>query len=110
MKRKVNINVGISSSAIEFLKKNALKTIMSEGGRESSCPVKELDRRFGDLNDIRLHRYPLNNGSFAKEFVQCRVKAEEGAIIVFIGLETEGERFLWKNSSINDMLMCRNMS
>lgn len=110
MKRKVNINVGVSSSAKEFLEQNAQKTIASKGSKTSVVPVKELDRRFGNLNDICLHRYKLSNGSLAKEFVQCKLTVEEGATFVFIGLETESERFLWKTSKINEEIKWRSLN
>ncbi len=100
MKRKNKINLGLSESASKFLDHKSKKTVLIENGKAIVTPIKELDRRLGDLSNIRLHRYELDCGKYATEFLQCCMPSEDGDTLVFLGLETESKRFTWPYSKI----------
>lgn len=110
MKRKVNINVGISDSANEFLRRNAMQGVLTEIGETMLAPVKKQDRRVGELKDISLHKYDLKDGSFATEFIQCKVTIEEDTTFFFIGLTTNKENFLWPHAKINAEIKWRSLN
>lgn len=110
MKRKNKINIGLCDQAKKFIDRNVQKTIVKEGNRTLVMPIMELDRRLGNIGDIRLHKYKLENGMFATEFLQCCKDSEEGDTFIFLGLETDSERFIWPYSKIKEEtdLRCMN--
>ena len=100
MKRLININMGIDSTAKGYLALNAKGvTFMMDHGKES-IPDSETYSRVGDIPSVELKRYPLKEGGYAEEFVQAIIKAEDGRRLYFLGLNSGGRTMIWPMSKL----------
>jgi len=93
---------GLHKTAKDFLKNNAVIRPHEFKNAYGPCTVmKPVSKEIGTcgmFDECPLLEYELKDGTFAREYVQASPWA--GGPIIFIGLETETEDFVWPDEEI----------
>lgn len=103
MKRIELIDLGVGDNAKKFLEKN-VDGVLNFEDLDSLNENKMIDRRTGDMNNIKLYKYRLKDGTCATEFVQLEYQLNDRKKILFRGLMTEEENFIWPMAGITQAI------
>lgn len=98
MKNLKNVNLGLSEDAIDFLYQNSRDSKFSN--QFNINKNKFVHFRSGFNNSVKLHKYLLNDGTYAEEFVQLEVDNEFDQVYFMLGLRFKNNVILWKKKEI----------
>lgn len=89
---------GLPDTAVEFLRRNAVKS--------NECPhchrfdeyEREVIGSYGMFDEMSLYRYTLNNGKTADEFVQREIW--DCGPVTWLGLRSQDRIFVWLSQTL----------